>query len=336
MYLRPSEIRFSQDSVGRTFGNYTSHPYRPIGETLDDIITGKINVNSIPTISVLKKDGQWFTADNRRLWVFQEAEKRGKCTEIYVRETSYINYNKFTTINNGISVEVRGNPGGYLWQKMPVTKNHPKETPEILSLPSTRNPILSSHFVYENFIENINEEHQCKIQTADRCITTKAIDSQCFEQDISKDIKDIPMNNENDYSIKVDSDSDNQSVIIKIFDYSSSVVTLQRQGQFNYRSCIQTTAIEEKHSTESEIRVNNEAMVDVSHIPYIPSKISSLCVHSEARPQIEERSVVVTRTDENNIKSCKITISKCWILIVFCVGVFFIALVHFIVGIASM
>lgn len=77
MYLRPSEIRFSHDSIGRTFGRYTPHPYRPIGETLDDILTGKINVNSIPTISVYKKDGQWFTANNRRLWVLQEVEKRG-------------------------------------------------------------------------------------------------------------------------------------------------------------------------------------------------------------------------------------------------------------------
>lgn len=41
MYLRPSEIRFSQDSIGRSFGGYTSHPGRPIGETLDDILRGK-------------------------------------------------------------------------------------------------------------------------------------------------------------------------------------------------------------------------------------------------------------------------------------------------------
>lgn len=104
MYLRPSEIRFSQDSIELTFGRCTSHPYRPIGETLDDILKGLINVNCIPSISVYKKDGLWFTAGNRRLWVLQEAEKREKCGEIYVRETSFIDYNKFTTINNGISV----------------------------------------------------------------------------------------------------------------------------------------------------------------------------------------------------------------------------------------
>lgn len=55
MYLRPSDIRFSQDSIGRTFGRCTSHPYKPIGETLDDILKGLINVNCIPGISVYKK-----------------------------------------------------------------------------------------------------------------------------------------------------------------------------------------------------------------------------------------------------------------------------------------
>lgn len=38
MYLRPSNIRFSQDSVGRTSGCYTFNPNRPIGEMLDDTL----------------------------------------------------------------------------------------------------------------------------------------------------------------------------------------------------------------------------------------------------------------------------------------------------------
>uniref|UniRef100_A0A8W8N7S8 Uncharacterized protein n=1 Tax=Magallana gigas TaxID=29159 RepID=A0A8W8N7S8_MAGGI len=53
----PLEIGFSQDSIWCTFtfGRSTSHPYKPVGEILDDILTGKINVNSIHTISVYKK-----------------------------------------------------------------------------------------------------------------------------------------------------------------------------------------------------------------------------------------------------------------------------------------
>lgn len=121
MYLRPSEIRFSQDSIGRTFGCYTSHPYRPIGDTLDDIITGKINVNSIPTISVCKRNGHWFTADNRRLWVFQEAEKRGKCTEIHVKETFYIDINKINNKQNYKQWHISRCPRKSGW--LPVEKN---------------------------------------------------------------------------------------------------------------------------------------------------------------------------------------------------------------------
>ena len=133
LYLRPLEIRFSQDSIGSTFGRSTSHPNKPIGETLDDILTGHINVHSIPSISVVKQNGLWFTADNRRLWVFQEAEKRGKCDKIYVRESGYINYNKMTTVNDGVSVYVRGNPGGYLWKRMPDKEIKIQEAPEIES-----------------------------------------------------------------------------------------------------------------------------------------------------------------------------------------------------------
>lgn len=82
MFLKPSEIRFSQDSIGNSFGGYTSHPFRRIGQTLDDILSGRCNVDSIPRISVMNRNGLWFTADNRRLWVFQQAEKRGKIEKI--------------------------------------------------------------------------------------------------------------------------------------------------------------------------------------------------------------------------------------------------------------
>lgn len=123
MILRPSEIRFSQDSIGNTFGNYTLHRGIYIGQTLDDILSGHCNVQLIPSISVIKRNGQWFTSDNRRLWVFQEAEKRGKCDDIHAYETTYINFDKFTTCNEGRSVRVRRDPGGYLWRRTPTITN---------------------------------------------------------------------------------------------------------------------------------------------------------------------------------------------------------------------
>lgn len=161
MYLRPSEIRFNHDSIGRTFGRYTSHPYKPIGETLDDILTGKINVNSIPTISVYKKDGQWFTAHNRRLWVLREVEKRGKCCEIYVSETTFVNFRNFTTTNNGVSSMVRGNPGGHFWQTMPITTMQSNEPIKIASLPPTKHPVFTSSFISQRYSEEIDTDEIC-------------------------------------------------------------------------------------------------------------------------------------------------------------------------------
>ncbi|XP_055995748.1 uncharacterized protein LOC130046316 [Ostrea edulis] len=144
MYLSPLQIRFSQDSIANTFGRCTSHSFRPIGKTLDDILSGRCNVNSIPNISVMYKNGHWFTADNRRLWVFQEAEKRGKCGEIFVREIAHIDYDKFTTTNNGESIYVRGNPGGSLWRSMRGVRKKPLKSTEFNSTMSAKSFTNSS------------------------------------------------------------------------------------------------------------------------------------------------------------------------------------------------
>ena len=110
--LKPSDIYFSQDSINNMFRENCLHCYTSIGKTLDDLCEGLIIVEDIPTISVMDKNGKWFTGDNRRLWIFRHLERLGKCTTIPVYETSYIPLNKFTTDNGGVSVEVRRNPGG--------------------------------------------------------------------------------------------------------------------------------------------------------------------------------------------------------------------------------
>lgn len=116
--MRPSEIYYSQDSINNVFG---SGSYRncSIGSTLDSLCDdNRITVYSIPTIGVMQKGGRWYTGDNRRLWVFRQLERLGKCTEIPVRST-YIPENKFTTKNQGESIRVRGDPRGY-WHSMPT------------------------------------------------------------------------------------------------------------------------------------------------------------------------------------------------------------------------
>ena len=64
----------------------------------------------------MQRNGKWVTADNRRLWVFRQLERLGKCDKIPVRITYYISDDKFTSSNGGEYVSVRGPPGGR-WHK---------------------------------------------------------------------------------------------------------------------------------------------------------------------------------------------------------------------------
>ncbi|KAH3896135.1 uncharacterized protein LOC127864354 [Dreissena polymorpha] len=119
MDLKPSYIFYSQDSINNVFDKRTSHNRTRIGETLDDVCEGRCQLSSIPTITVVKRDGKWVTADNRRLWVFRELERLGKCDTIPVRISAYIPEAKLTTYNGGTSVRVRGPAGGY-WHNKPT------------------------------------------------------------------------------------------------------------------------------------------------------------------------------------------------------------------------
>lgn len=113
MKLRPSKIRYSQDSISNRFDSRSDHPGTLIGKTLDKLCDGKIDKEDIPTISVARVNGKWFTADNRRLWVFRQLEALGKCRKIRVIEIDDIPDSKMTTENNGLDIDVRGSPGGY-------------------------------------------------------------------------------------------------------------------------------------------------------------------------------------------------------------------------------
>ena len=130
MELRPSEIFYSQDSIKSRFGNNTRHGNTCIGETLDQLLNGHSNVESIPNISVVQRNGKWFTSDNRRLWVFRKAEEIGFLKTIYVNKIYYIKDDKFTAENGGPSIRVRGgSPGGSLWRtwkpkRLSTTKTH--------------------------------------------------------------------------------------------------------------------------------------------------------------------------------------------------------------------
>lgn len=115
MWLAPSEIYYSQDSISTRFGKSTEHAGVLIGETLDDILSGTISIYDIDTIEVVYRDGDYISADNRRLWIFKKLEKFGECKEIPVTIVDEISSLKCAV---SLSIEVRGNPGGHLWRPL--------------------------------------------------------------------------------------------------------------------------------------------------------------------------------------------------------------------------
>lgn len=74
--------------------------------------------SAIPTITVLRKAGKWFTDCNRRLWVFRHLERHGKCETIPVILGTEISTRKMSTTNGGTEIRIRnGSPGGEWYMK---------------------------------------------------------------------------------------------------------------------------------------------------------------------------------------------------------------------------
>ncbi|KAH3896137.1 hypothetical protein DPMN_020310 [Dreissena polymorpha] len=62
-------------------------------------------------------DGKWVTLDNRRLWVFKELERLGKCDRVYVEVGYSFPSAKLTARKSGVKIDVRGSPGGTWYNK---------------------------------------------------------------------------------------------------------------------------------------------------------------------------------------------------------------------------
>ena len=108
--LRPSDIRYTQDTISHKFSDGTL-----IGRLLDDIVIGRCFVSAIKTIEVKLVDGLWYSADNRRLWVFKQLEFLGHCPLITVKVVKRIHGGKCTSGNGGTSVSIRGGQPGGIW-----------------------------------------------------------------------------------------------------------------------------------------------------------------------------------------------------------------------------
>ena len=145
------------------FGDYTPHGNTYIGETLDQLLNGHCNVESIPNISVEERNGKWFTSDNRRLWVFRKAEEIGFLKSIYVNETYYIRNDKFTTENGGTSIRVRGSPEGSLWRtwkrkRTPTTTHGNYNSSRVFSPYSDEDVNANVNTYTDNDIDDINPD----------------------------------------------------------------------------------------------------------------------------------------------------------------------------------
>lgn len=103
--LKPSDIMYSQKSIGNKFKNGIQ-----IGDVLDDIMEDKLSISKLPTIKVKNINGRYVSSDNRRLWIFKELERLGSVNQVSVKTTRRISRHKSARTNN---VEIRGkSPGG--------------------------------------------------------------------------------------------------------------------------------------------------------------------------------------------------------------------------------
>ena len=84
--MKPSEIYYSQDSIKDKFDNgYT------IYSTYNACVKHPFVIDKIPRIRICKKNGKWYTLDNRRLWVFKKLEANGHITDVKVNTVSHAN-----------------------------------------------------------------------------------------------------------------------------------------------------------------------------------------------------------------------------------------------------
>ncbi|XP_033752952.1 uncharacterized protein LOC117336492 [Pecten maximus] len=143
--LSPSEIRYSQDSIAYYFG-YGRYSGTQIGQTVDDLLQRKCYVDDIPRITVTSRNGLWYSGDNRRLWVFRTCEELGFIDRVPAME-GYVSSSKFTTYNAGVSIRVRGNPGGRIW-----TQRHRKEL--VIKEPEPSNPVVPNVPVVNSTLRN--------------------------------------------------------------------------------------------------------------------------------------------------------------------------------------
>lgn len=91
MELDPTIIRFTHSRIRKQFSGCS----KMLLETLEELKTKKIMPSDIPKISVLFDGENYYSLNNRRLWIFKECKKLGILDKINVN-IKYTNDDRYT------------------------------------------------------------------------------------------------------------------------------------------------------------------------------------------------------------------------------------------------
>ena len=232
MEIKPSNIFYSHDTImyrfrKRLISTYFFRGRRrsrhsagiPIGETLDSLCDGDCKIEDIPKISITKKDGKWYTLDNRRLWVFHHYESflhktQNKLLTVPVDVVAYdeqIHGNRFTTTNGGVTIQIKGghDPTGK-WHKEinPVTPKveEEQEGEEISDEPG---PIVSNTRLEE---VDSNASSDTELSVKDNILSDNPSDFEATSSFMNTDEE----NNKNRYTTNTNSKSNDTKWVVDI------------------------------------------------------------------------------------------------------------------------
>ena len=96
----PWDFRFSKGTISSTFRSGAD-----VVDTTYRMQSGDLSVHAMPTIRIFLWNGVWYTADNRRLWCFQQAGFA--FVPVNRTHATGSQQNKLDTQNGGVSVCIR-------------------------------------------------------------------------------------------------------------------------------------------------------------------------------------------------------------------------------------
>ncbi|MGI5473311.1 hypothetical protein [Streptomyces sp. CA-132043] len=100
--MNPDRIRYTQDSIARKYKDG-----RTVDDTIEELKSGKVVADDIPSIRIFEEEGKIYSLDNRRLYAFKKAGVPVRFKRATPAEVSRERW-KFKTPNDGTSIKVRG------------------------------------------------------------------------------------------------------------------------------------------------------------------------------------------------------------------------------------